>query len=316
MQNAIEQFLRHLEAERSASPRTLTTYRLPLEELLQYTRESKNRERVSPGEVDVVILRGYLARLHGKNSAVTIAKKLSAIRSFFKFLQRRGILQENPVVRIRGPKRPQMLPEVPSPQEVSTLVEAPQGDGIREVRDRAILELLYGTGLRVSELCGLSLSDISMVQRFVRVLGKGRKERVVPFGSAVVRALGAYLARRDELLPPGSSETAVFLNARGGRLSVRGVFGVVDKYARASGVFRANHPHALRHAYATHLLDGGADLRSIQELLGHASLSTTQRYTRVGLAELLQVYAASHPRAQLPVANSRPSDNILAHDEE
>jgi integrase/recombinase XerC len=298
MREAIEQFLRYMTAERVASPKTVSTYRIPLEELLAYIKEIKQREEVALQAVDVVMIRGYLARLHGQNGAATISKKLSAIRSFYKYLQRQNLIVESPMARIRGPKRPQLLPDVASPKEAAALVEAPKGDGILAIRDRAILELLYGAGLRVSELCGLNLSDVYLSQQFVRVLGKGRKERVVPFGHTVSEALQEYIGQRFQLSQKSQEGKALFLNTHGERLTTRGTFLIVDRTARASGNFRANHPHALRHAYATHLLDGGADLRSIQELLGHKSLSTTQRYTRVGLTEMMKAYTAAHPRAQ------------------
>lgn len=307
MRKAIEQFLRYLAAERAASPKTIETYRVPLEELRAFASEIKKKEEVALSLIDVVVVRGYLARLHGQNSAITVSKKLSASRSFYKYLQRQGIVTESPMARIRGPKRPQNLPEVASPQEAATLVESPKGDGVLALRDRALLELLYGAGLRVAELCGLSLNDLHLSQRFVRVLGKGRKERLVPFGDTVAEALESYLAQRFTLAQKKQEARAVFLNAHGGRLTTRGAFLIVDRSARQSGIFRANHPHALRHAYATHLLDGGADLRSIQELLGHKSLSTTQRYTRVGLAEMMKAYTQAHPRAQATEKTSEPS---------
>jgi integrase/recombinase XerC len=298
MREAIEQFLRYMTAERVASPKTVSTYRVPLEELLAFARESKKQESIALSVIDVVIVRGYLARLHGQNGAATVSKKLSAIRSFYKYLQRQNMVTESPMARIRGPKKPQLLPDVASPKEAAALMDAPKGDGILSIRDRAILELLYGAGLRVSELCGLDLSDVYLSQQFVRVLGKGRKERVVPFGTTVLEALQGYLDQRFLLSQKSQEHKALFLNTHGDRLTTRGVFLIVDRTARASGNFRANHPHALRHAYATHLLDGGADLRSIQELLGHKSLSTTQRYTRVGLTEMMKAYTAAHPRAQ------------------
>jgi integrase/recombinase XerC len=297
MKQAIEQFLRYMAAERVASPKTVATYRIPLEELLAFASEIKKRDDIGLAAIDIVMIRGYLARLHGQNGAATISKKLSALRSFYKYLQRHNIVTESPMARIRGPKRPQLLPEVASPKEAASLMETPKGDGILAIRDRAILELLYGAGLRVSEMCGLNLSDVYLSQQFVRVLGKGRKERVVPFGNTVLVAIQEYIAQRFQLSQKSQETKALFLNIHGDRLTTRGAFLVVDRTARQTGNFRANHPHALRHAYATHLLDGGADLRSIQELLGHKSLSTTQRYTRVGLAEMMKAYTAAHPRA-------------------
>jgi integrase/recombinase XerC len=298
MKEAIEQFLRYMTAERVASPKTIDTYRIPLEELLSFAKEIKSRDEIELSMVDVVVVRGYLARLHGHNSATTVSKKLSAIRSFYKYLQRQNLITESPMARIRGPKRPQLLPDVASPVEAASLVEAPKGDGVLAIRDRAILELLYGAGLRVSELCGLDMSDVYLSQQFVRVMGKGKKERVVPFGSTVAEAIKEYLGQRYQLSQKSQEAKALFLNHHGERLTTRGAFLIVDRTARQSGTFRANHPHALRHAYATHLLDGGADLRSIQELLGHKSLSTTQRYTRVGLAEMMKAYNKAHPRAK------------------
>ena len=242
-------------------------------------------------------LRGWLAALTRTHAAPSVARKLAAVRAFFRFLRRQGHVTQSPAELLASPKVRRPLPTFVSPAGAAAVVEAPAGDDAGALRDRALLELLYGSGLRVSEACGLDLVALDLPARQARVLGKGSKERVVPLGGPAAEALDAYLARRGELVR-GADPGAVFLTARGRRMGPRAVQRLVQK-AGALGAGRADlHPHALRHSCATHMLDGGADLRAIQELLGHASLSTTQRYTHVSVEHLLQVYDRAHPLAR------------------
>jgi integrase/recombinase XerC len=221
-----------------------------------------------------------------------VARKLAALRSCFRFLVRRGVLEGNPAREARSPRQPRRLVTFLPIDEATQLVDGRGVGGESRARDVAILELLYASGLRVSELAGLDLDDLDRTERTLRVLGKGRKERIVPYGDAAAGALERWLGKR------GEASGAVFTNARGGRLTVRSIHTIVRRAARAAGITRRVSPHTLRHTFATHLLDGGADLRAIQELLGHSRLSTTQRYTHVGAEQLMKVYDRAHPRAQ------------------
>ncbi|MEX2146052.1 MAG: site-specific tyrosine recombinase/integron integrase [Candidatus Rokuibacteriota bacterium] len=286
MKDPVAGFLRHLSVEKHASPHTLRSYR---SDLVEFTRAVE--EGVE--QADSRAVRAFLASLHARGlDPVTVARKLAAVRSFYRFLVRRGVVERNPARETRGPRRPQKLVSFLPIDEATALVDARALGGAARDRDVAILELLYATGLRVSELTGLDVEAVDRTERTVRVLGKGRKERIVPFGASAARALERYLA------PRAAARGALFLNARGGRLTDRSVRSVVRRAARAAGVVRRVSPHTLRHAFATHLLDGGADLRAIQELLGHSRLSTTQRYTHVGTDQLMRVYDAAHPRAK------------------
>ncbi|PYO04952.1 MAG: tyrosine recombinase XerC, partial [Candidatus Rokuibacteriota bacterium] len=233
------------------------------------------------------------ARLHARGlDATTIARKLAAVRSWFRFLVRRGVLERNVAREVRGPRPPNKLVSFLPIDEAMSLMDARALDGAARARDTAVLELLYATGLRVSELAGLDLDDLDRSQQTVRVLGKGRKERIVPYGNRAASALDVYLNGR------GAGAGALFANRRGGRLTVRSLHTIVRRSAAMSGITRRVSPHTLRHTFATHLLDAGADLRVIQELLGHSRLSTTQRYTHVGTEQLMRVYDAAHPRAR------------------
>ena len=228
------------------------------------------------------------------------ARALASVKAFYRHLVRTGQLAQSPAAAMRGPKLPVTLPKFLPVDEAFALVERPGEATLLALRDHALLEVLYGAGLRVSEACGLSVDDVDLPGRVLRVLGKGRKERLCPLHAGAAEALGRWLARRGELLAKrrrGQDGRAVFLNFRGGRLTPRSVGRHLDAYARAAGLLRHVSPHALRHSYATHLLAGGADVRSIQELLGHASLSTTQRYTHVGVELLQAVYDKAHPHA-------------------
>ena len=290
----IRDFLDALDKERHASEHTIRNYSLDLHEYQRYF----GKQGLS---VSAQSLRAYLAHLNAKNSRATIARKLSALRSFLTWLERRELVARGTAARVPQPKQPQNLPRGLSVSEVETLLAAPQASSPADLRDRAILELLYSTGLRVSELVGLDTASprfapVSYQGGTLRIIGKGRKERLAVFGTHARAALDAYLSVREEM-QPRDGETALFLNRNGGRLSSRSVERLVQKYARECGLGSEVTPHTLRHSFATHLLGNGADLRLIQELLGHEHLSTTQRYTHVELGELLAAYRKSHPKA-------------------
>jgi integrase/recombinase XerC len=306
MRQLIHRFLEHLQDERNLSPNTVRAYE---GDLLQFHRFLARDflgcepDAVRPQDVDMLAVRSFLAALTREGLAKrSQARALSAVRSLFRFACREGVLDANPARSVRTPKIPKTLPRHLRPGEVETLIEAPAaGDGPLALRDRAILELLYATGLRVSELVGLDWRDIDLPARVLRVMGKGGKERMVPFGRPAADALRAWLdvwegvrgARGD-----GGEEEPVFLNHRGGRLTDRSVRLVIDRWVESAAVAKGVHPHTLRHTFATHLLENGADLRAIQELLGHSSLSTTQKYTHLEVERLLSVYRGAHPRAR------------------
>lgn len=293
----IEKFVEHLRVERHASPHTVEAYARDLAEFADFLEASGRGARIDA--IDVRSLRAFLGRLHGAREPSSVARKLSSIRAFCKFLVRRGALGRDPSEGIATPKLKRLVPRTLTVDEVFALVDAPEGDGAAAVRDRAILELLYGSGLRVSEMCGVDLADVDLSARTVRVRGKGNKERVVPFGEKAATALRHYLERRHAFGREGDrDERAFFLNRFGQRLRPRGVQRLVARHLALAGVPAGATPHTLRHAFATHLLGGGADLRGIQELLGHASLSTTQRYTHVSVEHLMEVYDRAHPRAK------------------
>lgn len=305
--HAIEQFLEYLRVERNYSTHTLRNYRSDLAAFFQKSGETTGQG--STLMIDYRQIRHYLAHLHlERRKPATVARKLAALRSFYRFACRKGVVLENPAKLVSSPKLPQKLPDVMTIEETTQLMngitEAAESKqeqpASREllVRDRLILELLYGSGLRVSELAGLNLNDIDTSQQVLLVKGKGKKERIAPFGDKALEALQTYTQCRSEILRRNKKEsTALLVNHRGGRLTTRSVARIVKKYAI---LFRGDttlHPHSLRHAFATHLLSEGADLRSIQELLGHSSLSSTQRYTRISLTQLMEVYDKAHPRA-------------------
>jgi integrase/recombinase XerC len=311
---AIARFIENLAEERRASPHTVSAYRRDLDQLAAFVAERRPGDRVGPRELDVLLLRGFLGQLARTVSPASVARKISAVRAFLRFLQRRGEIEKNAAMELSLPKVRRPLPTFLNVDAAAEVVTTPEGSSAEGLRDRAVMETLYAAGLRVSELCGLDLDDVetghagghprsagSSDLGSVRVLGKGSKERVVPLGSAAVAAVRAYLERRDELSDPRTGARdprALFLSRRGVRLGVRRVQHLVHRYG-ALGAGRADlHPHALRHTCATHLLDGGADLRAIQKMLGHASLSTTQRYTHVSVDHLMRVYDAAHPLAR------------------
>jgi integrase/recombinase XerC len=290
MKDPLVAFLRHLVSEQDASPHTLRSYRADLLEFVRHAGQGETGEWLAA--VDTRTVRAFLVRLHERGlDAVTIARKLAAVRSWFRFLVRRGVLERNVAREVRGPRTPQKLVSFLPIDEASVLMDARPAGGPERGRDAAVLELLYASGLRVSELVGLDLDDVDRARQTVRVLGKGRKERIVPYGSRASSALAAHLASRGDARGP------LFANRRGGRLTVRSIHSIVRRRALACGITRRVSPHTLRHTFATHLLDAGADLRMIQELLGHSRLSTTQRYAHVGTDQLMRAYDAAHPRA-------------------
>jgi integrase/recombinase XerC len=289
MRDHVAAFLEYLAVERGASAHTLSAYARDLRELEGFLARQGGGRLAS---ADARALRAWLAWLHGRRLArASVARRLSSVRSCFRFLVRRGVLDRNPARQVRSPRLAGRLPNVlPKDESKELLDRAP--DGSRAwLRDHAILELLYATGIRVAECCGLDHGDVDRQQGVVRVLGKGRREREVPVGEAALRALEAYLARS------GKRHGPLFTNLRGGRLTARSVHRLVRHRARAAGLDRRVTPHTLRHSFATHMLGEGADLRLIQELLGHRRLSTTQRYTHVSPEHLMRVYDAAHPRA-------------------
>jgi integrase/recombinase XerC len=305
---AVEEFLRHLEVSRAASPHTLKAYRHDLTALAAYLEP----QGIALIKANHLHLRGYLASIADTHAASSRARRLAGIKSFYKFLTRRQRIEASPARRVKTPKLPQRLPRGVGVDEAVALLNAPDEKRVLGARDRAILEVLYGAGLRISELCGLSLHDVDLAAGTLRVLGKGNKERIVPLHGEAIAVLEKWYAVRGALLEgkrkrkrknstrpvgPMTAPEAVFLNFRGGRLTPRSIARHLDTYGIKAGVQRNLSPHQLRHAFATHLLAGGADVRSIQELLGHASLSTTQRYTHVGFEQLQAVYDKAHPRA-------------------
>lgn len=289
----IDSFIGYLATERNASPHTVEAYRRDLTQFAAFLHQELGGE-LGIQQVSHLHIRRYLALLHKEQKKSSVGRKLAAIRSLFRFLLRRGEIAKNPAELVSTPKKEKKLPYHLNIDEVTTLVEAPRGMDLLTLRDRAILETLYSCGLRVSELTGLNVGGIDLATGTVRVMGKGRKERIVPVGSLAVRALDDYLLARNN--PP--YDAPLFLNQRGGRLTRRSVARLVDQYMRHLTTMKKASPHTLRHTFATHLLEGGADLRAIQELLGHASLSTTQKYTHVTIDKLLEVYDKAHPKAK------------------
>jgi len=288
MQEHINRFIRYLEVERGVSAHTVRAYRKDLEEFSAYAD-------AKPEAMDLIDIRSFIAGQINKGlSKITVSRRLSSIRSFFKYLHREGYITANPAKLVSNPKIPKMLPRFLSVDEVFSLIERPEGIGFITVRDRAILELLYSSGLRVSELSGLNVDDLNIRESLVKIRGKGKKERIVPVGSKAVNAVKSYLVER---MLRRSRDKALFLNRMGTRLTDRGVRRIVVKYARASAMTGHVGPHVLRHSFASHLLQGGADLRVIQELLGHASLSTTQKYTHLDITHLMDIYDKAHPLA-------------------
>ncbi len=290
--NYINNFLNYVKIQRGDSPHTLRAYKNDLEEFFNFTNMEVEK-------IDSLVIRGYVSEeiLKGK-SKTTVARKLSTIRSFFSYLYSEGIIKVNPARGISSLKIKRPLPKFLTVDDAFKLVESPSEDKFNVQRDRAILELLYGCGIRVSELCGLNLDDIDLREGLIKVRGKGNKERIIPVGQKAKEAIKKYLAIRQILRIKKNfhaQETPLFINNRGSRLSDRQVRRIVKKYSKAIGILEKIGPHTLRHSFASHLLMEGADLRVIQELLGHSSLSTTQIYTHIDLRHLIEIYDKSHP---------------------
>jgi len=300
MRTALGRFLQYLSVERNASDLTIKSYREDLTALIEYLTEARGGRCPRPGEITVLELRGYVGALHEAGYApTTIARRLASLRSFFRFGQREGWVEVNPAKALRNPRKPRNLPHFLSSEELARLLAAPPGNTSMGLRDRAILETMYSAGLRVSEVVGLNQSDLDLRAEILRVRGKGRKERLAPIGSFAVRALRRWLeVRRLHASEPAGPNAPVFVNRFGRRLTTRSVARMLEKYLRTAGLDRRTTPHSLRHSFATHLLDRGADIRSVQELLGHKSLVTTQIYTHVSTASLRAVYEKAHPRAK------------------
>lgn len=299
---AIARFVEHLADERRLSEHTVGAYRRDLEQLARFVSEV-GRAEAGIQDVDRLLLRRFLARLSESVKPASLARKLASIRGLFAYLEREGRCRQNPGALLKSPKLSRPLPKLVDADSLAQVLEAPltgPGPRAQKLRDAALLELLYGSGLRVSELVGLDLDDVSLDESELRVTGKGKKQRLVPIGGAADRALRAYLEHRGELRGKSKNQhpSALLLNRAGRRLSVRWVQKLVRRYG-AAGAGRGDlHPHALRHSCATHMLEGGADLRAIQELLGHNSLATTQRYTHVSMDQLTRVYDQAHPLAR------------------
>lgn len=282
----IQSFLQKLAVEKNYSEHTLLNYRLDLEEFFLFLGHDDVKA------VDYPVLRRFLAHLRAKDlKPRSVARKLSSLRSFFKYLQREGVIEKNPAALLQTPKLDKTLPHFMTEQDAVRLMDAPAGDTLSDRRDKAIVETLYSAGIRVSELVGMSVTDVDLISNVIKVFGKGKKERIVPMGEKACAALTDYLAAR------GSEAKAVFLNKSGGRLTARSVRNIINKHITRQSVAQKVHPHMLRHSFATHMLDHGADLRCVQELLGHVNLSTTQIYTHLTTDRLRQVYAKAHPRA-------------------
>lgn len=306
MQQLVEQFLDHLRYERNVSAHTLRNYRIDLEQFLEHLAgsNSSDKTRTTPSveQIDHLTIREWLATLHSaQKQKSSIARKLAALRTFFQFLVREGLLELNPAKLVSTPRQEKKLPNHLSVEEAVRFIESPDLETDLGKRDRAMLELMYATGVRVAELVTMNLGDIDFRSQLIRVTGKRRKQRIVPFGDPAGDALRDYLKIREKFLfnAPVSKrdEEALFLNYQGTRITTRSVGRMVDKYIRLCAGMHNISPHALRHSFATHLLDSGADLRDIQELLGHARLSTTQVYTHVSMEKLIEVYDKAHPKA-------------------
>lgn len=289
MEKYLEKFIRYLAIEKNYSSHTILNYRLDLEDFYKFLGGLELEK------VDYLLLRKYLAVLKEKNlSARSIGRRLSALRSFFKFLTREGYLKTNPILILSSPKLEKHLPDFLTEEEVAKLIESAFGRSEKDergLRDRAVLETFYSTGMRISEVAGLSTQDIDFISGTLKVFGKGKKERIVPIGEAAIASIRRYLEKRKK------QNEALFLNKNGTRISTRGMRDIFEKYVHLAGIRHGISPHTLRHSFATHLLNRGADLRTVQELLGHANLSTTQIYTHLTTERLKSIYDKAHPHA-------------------
>ena len=298
MREALAEFLRHLGVEKNSSAHTVKSYREDLTQALDFFQERLGAANPKPGQLTTRLLRAYLAFLHDKHYArSTIARRLAAVRSWCRYLCRQGVLSSNPALGLRSPRLEKRLPRFISREDMARLLAAPPGDLPLGKRDRALLETLYSAGLRVSELTGLNIDDLDLDDGMATVRGKGKRERLALLGPPAAEAIRAWLAVRETLGPRAAAQPALFLNKNGTRLSTRSVARLLEKYLKETGLDPKASPHTLRHSFATHLLDAGADIRSVQELLGHKSLGTTQIYTHVTTQRLRDSYHKAHPRA-------------------
>lgn len=303
--DTIETFINYLKSQKGYSGHTIRNYRIDLKQFLDFLIEKrrlagKEKRSADLESIDFLTIRGYLGNLFGRYKRTTIARKLSTLRSFFYFLERRGMRAGNPAADISTPRQGKYIPTYLPVDEMFRLLEAPDKEKPLGLRDQAMLEVFYSCGIRVSELAGLNFSSIDFDQRLVRVLGKGNKERIIPIGKEALRAIENYIEATHPLkkkIQCDFQSGPLFINFRGGRLTTRSISRIIKKYGKDCGLMTEITPHSLRHTFATHLMDGGADLRSVQELLGHVSLSTTQKYTHVSLDRLMQVYDKAHPRS-------------------
>jgi integrase/recombinase XerC len=305
MEKAIRDFEMHMAVERNLSPLTRKSYLIDLKQFREFleVHHASLMQRGEEGlpEVDYLLVRSFLGALYRKKiGKATIGRKIAALRTFFNYLLREGRVKINPAELVQTPKAEKYMPTFLSVDDMNTLLSVPHSADVRGLRDRAILELFYSAGIRLSELTGLNLDAIDDAQELIKIHGKGRKVRIVPVGRQALTALKAYLEKREALLHPEADhpDGPVFLSSKGRRLTPRSVQRIMDKAVLMSGISRKISPHALRHSFATHLMDAGADLRSIQELLGHESLSTTQKYTSVSVSRLMEVYDKAHPKAR------------------
>jgi integrase/recombinase XerC len=301
MNELVTSFLRYLQTEKGYSNHTVRNYDSDLRQFLRFVATKKDTQgNISDSNyIDYKLIRSYLAEKFDTSRRTTIARKLSALKSFFRFLELRGFCSINPASEIATPKQEKYIPTYLPIDDMFALLEKPDREKPSGLRDLSILELLYSSGLRVSELVNVNVEHLDRTARLVRVSGKGGKERVLPVGRKAIAALSEYLEQTDQQRKRsgyGTDQGPLFLNNRGGRLSTRSVHRLVKRYARECGIATEISPHSIRHTFATHLLDGGADLRSIQEMLGHVSLSTTQKYTHMSIDKLMEVYDKSHPR--------------------
>lgn len=301
MKSLLDKFHTYLRYERDASPHTLKNYMVDMMQF--YTFLESAHPAIADGgsrgvnKISVEHIRQYLGKRFDSMAPSSMARKLASLRTFFQFCIRNGFISQNPAKEVATPKVPRRVPKFLTVDEVFALLETASDDNALGLRDRAIMELLYASGLRVSELVNLDTHDIDTASRTVRVLGKGRKERIVPMGEKAINSITNYLQKRASLVGGSSNENAIFVNRQGGRLSARSVERLMVKYIKRAGLQKNITPHTLRHTFATHLLGQGADMRGIQELLGHSSLSTTQKYTHVSLENMMKVYDATHPKA-------------------
>jgi integrase/recombinase XerC len=301
MRDELRAFLAYLRLNRGASPHTVAAYASDLDQFRQFLFKVEKRDDFPVEQIDRLTIREWMAGLHDDHKKTSVARKLASLRTFFQFLIREGKLESNPAKLVATPKIERKLPNHLSMEDAVRFIETPDVGTDLGKRDRAILEFLYATGIRVGELVGIDISDVDLRERTVRVTGKRKKQRIVPFGEPAAQAVVNYLETSRGIFlaqcPEAERTNALFLHRRGGRLTTRSVGRMIDKYIKHCADIHAISPHSLRHTFATHLLDSGADLRDIQELLGHARLSTTQIYTQVSMEKMIEVYDKAHPKA-------------------